>query len=66
MDYPNDSITVNQLLLDKLVTGLNNAPLRQKLYKEGQDLEKDLCIIRIYVAKQKVQGMTVNYLKGKG
>ena len=38
MDYPNDGITMDQLLLDKMVTGLNDAHLRQKLYKEGKDL----------------------------
>ena len=52
MDYPDDGITVNQLLLDKMVIGLNDAHLRQKLYKEGKDLtmEKALHIIRIYTA----------------
>ena len=68
MDYQDDGITVDQLLLDKIVTGLNNVHLRQKLYKEGKDLtmEKALCIIRIYAAKHKGQGMTENYLKGMG
>ena len=51
MNYPDDDITVNQLLLDKMVTGLNDAHLGQKLYEEGKDLtmEKALHIIRIYV-----------------
>ena len=68
MDFPDDGITVNHLLLDKMVTGPNDAHLRQKLYKGGKDLtmEKALCIIRIYPATHKAQGMTVNYLKGKG
>ena len=68
VDYPNDSITMNQLLLDKMVTGLNDAHLRKKLYKEakGLTMEKALHIIRIYAAKHIAQGMTVNYLKGKG
>ena len=33
MKYPNDGITVNQLLLDKMVTSLNDAHLRQTLCK---------------------------------
>ena len=68
MDYPNNGITVDLLLLGKMVTGLNDAHLRQKWYKEGKDLtmEMALHIIRIYVAKHKAQGMTVNYVKGKG
>ena len=66
-DYPNDGITVDQLLLDKMVTSLNDTHPRQKLYKEGKDLtmEKTLSIIWIYVAKHEAQGTTVNYLKGK-
>ena len=68
MDYPNDGITVDQLPLDQMVTDLNDAHLRPMLYKEGKDLtiEKTLCIIRIYAAEHKAQGMTVNYLKGRG
>ena len=50
------------------VTGLNDAQLRQTLYKEGKDLtmEKSLHIFRIYAAKHKAQGTPINYLKGKG
>ena len=67
MDYPDDVITVDWLLLDKMVTSLNDAHLRQKLYKDGEDpsMEKGLCTIRIYAAKHKAQGITVNYLKRK-
>ena len=51
-----------------MVTCLNDAHLRQKLYREGKDftIEMALQIIRVYAAKHKAQGMTVNYLKGKG
>ena len=38
MDYPDDGITVYQLLFDKMVTGLSDAHLIQKLYKEGKGL----------------------------
>ena len=67
MDNLDDGITVDQLLMDKMVTGLNDSHLRQKLYKVGEDLamEKALPTIRICAAKHKSQGMTVNYLKGK-
>ena len=49
------------VLLDKMVTILNDAHLRQKLYKEGEDLtmEKALHTIRIYVAKHKAQVTSV-------
>ena len=68
MGYPDGGILVDQVLFDKIVTCMNDAQLRQKLYKEGKGLtmEKALHIIRIYGAKQKAQDMTVNYLKDKG
>ena len=66
-DYPDDTITVDQFLFHKMVTGLNDAHHRQKLYKEGKDLtmEKASHMIRIYAAMHKSQGMIVNYFKYK-
>ena len=60
MDYTDGGITADQLLLDKMVTGVKDAHLRQKLYQEGKDLtmEKAVHIIRIYAAMHKAQGMT--------
>ena len=51
MDYPNDGNTVDQFLLDKMITSINDAQLRQKLYKDS----KDLTMEELYTSSAYVQ-----------